>query len=183
MVNLSQIKNFLPQNIRKTLYNSLCKPHMEFGIIAWGGISSSKLKKVMMVQKKCVRNVAGKSYRSHTDPLFSKLHILKLEDLLIYNSCSFIHKWINGKSPISFKNTFTSLPLPNRTNSLQLEKIKNDSLLHFPTDFLPKLWNKNSIDLKLIQSHKVFKKSLKETLILKYSPRVKCKSLTCPDCR
>ena len=33
---ISQTKNFLPQNIRKTLYNSLCRPHMEFGIIARG---------------------------------------------------------------------------------------------------------------------------------------------------
>ena len=156
---------------------------MEFGIIAWGGIASSKLNKVIMVQKKCVRNVAGKGYRSHTDPLFSKFSIMKLEDLFVYSSCSFMHKWINGKSPISFKNTFTTLPNPNRTNSLQLEKYKNNFLLQFPSHFLPKLWNLNPVDLKLTESHKTFKKLLKEVIVSKYSTHVKCNSVTCPDCR
>ena len=36
---ISQAKNFLPLNIRKTLYNSLFKPHMDFGIIAWGELA------------------------------------------------------------------------------------------------------------------------------------------------
>ena len=34
--------NFLPKKICMTLYNSLFRPHMEFGILAWGGINKSK---------------------------------------------------------------------------------------------------------------------------------------------
>ena len=180
---ISQAKNFLPLNIRKTLYNSLFKPHMDFGIIAWGGISSAKLKKVTTLQKKCVRNIAGKGYRSHTDPLFSSLNIIKFEDLRILNSCNFMHKFINEKVPRSFKNTFTLLPTTNRTNSFQVEKVKNSFLHQFPTYFLPNLWNSNLLDLKLIESHSVFKKSLKEILISNYSDHVRCYSPTCPDCR
>ena len=84
---ISQTKHFLPKHIRMTLYNSLCRPHMEFGIIGWAGTKTTQLKGITQVQKKCVRNVAGKGYRSHTDPIFSKLGILKFTDLFTYN-CS-----------------------------------------------------------------------------------------------
>ena len=46
-----QTKIFLPKKIRLTIYNSLFRSHMEFGILAWGGISASKLDKVTKLQK------------------------------------------------------------------------------------------------------------------------------------
>ena len=49
---ISTAKKFIPQNVRLTLYNTLCRSLMEFGIIAWGGVSSSKLKKITQLQKK-----------------------------------------------------------------------------------------------------------------------------------
>ena len=33
---LSQIKNILPLNIRLLVYNSLVRPHIEYGIVTWG---------------------------------------------------------------------------------------------------------------------------------------------------
>ena len=45
-------KNLLPQQIRLNLYNSLFRSHLEFGILAWGGIPSSKLKGICNLQKK-----------------------------------------------------------------------------------------------------------------------------------
>ena len=48
---ISQTKKFLPKKIRITIYNSLFRSHMEFGILAWGGISASKLDKVTKLQK------------------------------------------------------------------------------------------------------------------------------------
>ena len=41
---LARTKHFLPPNIRLTLYNSLIRPHLEYGIIIWGGAQISKLK-------------------------------------------------------------------------------------------------------------------------------------------
>ena len=89
---IAQTKNFLPKKIRLTIYNSLFRSHMEFGILAWGGISPSKLDKITKLQKKCVRNVAGKAHNSHTDPIFSKLRLLKFSDTFQYSSSLFMHK-------------------------------------------------------------------------------------------
>ena len=51
---ISRTKNYLPQHIRLTLYNSLFRSHLEFGILAWGGVATSKLKSIINLQKKCV---------------------------------------------------------------------------------------------------------------------------------
>jgi hypothetical protein len=40
---IAQTKKLLSIKIRKTLYNSIFRSHMEFGILAWGGIAQSKL--------------------------------------------------------------------------------------------------------------------------------------------
>ena len=50
---IGRSRNFLPLNIRKTLYNSLFRSHAEFGILAWGCSPASKLKKIISLQKKC----------------------------------------------------------------------------------------------------------------------------------
>ena len=49
---LSQIMNMLPLNIRLLLYNSLVRPHIEYGIVTWGGVKNSKLQKIRSLQKK-----------------------------------------------------------------------------------------------------------------------------------
>ena len=55
---IASSKNFLPYKIRKTLYNTLFKSHLEFGILAYGCAQKSKLGKIVTLQKKCVRHIA-----------------------------------------------------------------------------------------------------------------------------
>jgi len=80
---LNRTKNILPVNVRKLIYNSLVKSHIEYGIIAYGGVEKHRLNRVKNLQKKAVRNVALGSRFSHTDPTFGKLEILKIDDLYI----------------------------------------------------------------------------------------------------
>ena len=96
---INSSKKFLPLHIRKLLYNSIFRPHLEFGIIAWGGVKASQLKNINILQKKCIRNVANKQYRSHTDPLFSSLEIMKFKDLYKYNCILFMHKYAYARHP------------------------------------------------------------------------------------
>ena len=49
---IARSKKFLPPKIRLTLYNSLFRSHLEFGVLAWVGIGSSKLRKISKLQKK-----------------------------------------------------------------------------------------------------------------------------------
>ena len=49
---LSQIKNILPLNIRLLVYNSLVRPHIEYGIVIWGGVKILNCKKSNLCNKR-----------------------------------------------------------------------------------------------------------------------------------
>jgi len=63
---LSQIKNILTLNIRLLVYNSLVRPHIEYGIVTWGGVKNSKLQKIRFLQKKAIREVNNSTFKAHS---------------------------------------------------------------------------------------------------------------------
>ena len=134
------------------------------------------------MQKKCIRNVASKGHRSQTDPIFSSLNILKFEDLFKYNCSTFMHKYSQNKLPESFHEMFSSMSQPNRTCGYKLDIIKNNSLSQYPIFFLPKIWNQNTLEIKMTKSLNIFKKNLHKSLIEKYPSMAKCQIRSCPDC-
>lgn len=154
--------------------------------MSWGNCLPGKLKKIKTLQKKCVRNIAGKDFRSHTDPLFKKLEILKLDDLIQYNLLAFMHKLFLGKQPESF---IDFLKKPDNFESsyrrkycFEVDKLKNDNVGRFPTAVLPRAWNALDSVTKCIKSHKSFKKFIYGSFTETYSNNIKCREKSCPDC-
>ena len=93
-----------------------------------------------------------------------------------------MQKFNSNKQPESFKDMFQPLSEPNRTNGYVIPRIKNKFLDQFPTSFLPKIWNDNSLIQKNIKSSNLFKNSLKKSFIAAYPPSVHCDSASCNDC-
>ena len=56
--------------------------HLNYGNFLWGCASKKLLGKIEILQKICIRNVALKSYRAHTEPTFKQLEILAFSDQL-----------------------------------------------------------------------------------------------------
>ena len=123
-----------------------------------------------MLQKKCIRNVCGTGYLAHTDPLFDKMNILKVEDLFTFNAAKFVFKLNNELLPESFNNFLAPFSIPNRTNSYLLNKAKTDHLKQFPSYYLPIIWNKLNFKLKLESKFTTFKEELLDQLLAKYKP-------------
>ena len=165
---ISRTKNILPLKIRKNLYMALFQSHLEFGLIAWGGVCQSKLKRINLIQKKCIRAVANSSFLSHTDPLFKDLGILKLHDLYKLHCSLFCLNLLKGSLPLSLSNFLSPLSDPNRTNGLKAEKIKSKFLSQFPNFAMAKIWNENSIDLKLTKNINSFRKKFKQLKLHSY---------------
>ena len=86
---LSKLKNYLPLEILKTLYNSLIVPHFTYGILAWGSNTS----RMFQMQKKCVRLITNSKYNAHTNPLFLSPNLLKLEDIYKINILKFYFQY------------------------------------------------------------------------------------------
>ena len=54
-------------------------------------------------------NVANKDFRSHTEPLFSQMKVMKFQDILEYESLLYMHHYVYAKLPNSLLNMFTPL--------------------------------------------------------------------------
>ena len=149
------------------------KSHIKYGIIAYGGCNKKDLKRLINLQKRAVRIVALKSRSEHTDPLYGKFEILKLEDLYSLNGGVFMYKYLNSRLPESFNGLFKLLSEPNRTRSFRLEKPKHRHLEKFPKVTLPANWNNLSLEFKTAQSLNSFKSLFKSKCFMTY------KAFTC----
>ena len=92
---LNRLKRYLPQNILKMIYTSIIQSNLNYCILAWG-YNCGRLK---TLQKKAVRIITNSRYNSHTDPIFKKLEILKLEDMFKINMLKWYYRF-NQKNTI-----------------------------------------------------------------------------------
>ena len=177
---LSKLKNILPIKAKIIIYNSLFRSFIEFGICAWGRTKSKQINRIISLQKRAMRCIANATYNAHTDPIFAKLGILKFNDLLDLNQICFVHKFINDKLPLSFRNFFKKLNNFNRNMSFCLPSIKYHQSRLLPSYSMPLLWNDLTLDMKRILSFNTFKKKCTSSLLSKYSTT--CTDATCFSC-
>ena len=176
---LNRTKNLLPLNVRKTLYCSLIKSQLSYGILFYGNNASGQ--KIELIQKKCIRNISKEGYISHSDPMFAKLRLLKFKDILRLESLIFMYKYTKNLHPNSLIGMFKFLSNANRTNSFEVSKINSKFLESFPSTFLPKKWNSLPLDLKRTPKLISFKNHIKNKIISEYEI-FKCKKRNCYSC-
>ena len=95
---LNRLKYVFPQYIKCLLYNTLILPHINYCIMAWG------YKRITMIKKKAIRIITASSYISHTEPLFKRLNLLKVDDILTLQELKFYYKYNEGALPIYLQN-------------------------------------------------------------------------------
>merc|ERR1712045_941345 len=76
----------------KRLYNSLVLPHLTYGIILWG----KKIKRITKLQKWALRVIVCAKYNAHTDPILSKLKLLRVNDIYKLTALKIYHKYKNN---------------------------------------------------------------------------------------
>ena len=77
-----------------------------YGCNVWGLTSEENLKKIQVLQKKCIRIMTFSDFNSHTNQLFIDLKIL-LVILLIYNNYNWFMIFYDNRLPKDLKNLFT----------------------------------------------------------------------------
>ena len=99
---ISKLKRFLPQDILKTIYNALIQPHLNYGILLWGTLTA----RILKLQKWAVRAITSSKYNAHSDPLFKKLKLMKVNDIYKLSMLKLYHKYCNNELPMYFENMF-----------------------------------------------------------------------------
>ena len=151
------------QAIRKTIYHTLFESHLRFGLIMFGSASQSSVNELFILQKKAIRLVTGSHFKAHTDPLFLKLKILKIDDLVNLERQLLVHKYRQGKLPTAFNTNFLVPVHPtdhSRTGDplcYALPFPTSAQIARSPYSFLVKAWNSVPYEAKVMAGYKDFK--------------------------
>ena len=103
---ISKIRHFVSRDILKNIYYSLVCPFLIYGLVVWGNTYCSSLNPLLLRQKRVVRLMTFSSYYEHTNPLFVKLEILKIHELVFYHNALFMYEFHAGNLPIAFSSFF-----------------------------------------------------------------------------
>ena len=98
----------------------------------WSGVNETKFLEIFRLQKKIVRIIGNSDRFEHSEPIFKRFNILKLEDIKRLEYCKFISNGINIHDNFNFRprtsvhaistrnSSALNLPMP-RTNSVFYE--------------------------------------------------------------
>ena len=120
---MSKMKRFLNQSTLLKIYNTLIHSHFHYAILCWG-FQNNRLK---TLQKKAIRIISNSRYNAHTDPLFKRLQILKLDDIFKIQCIKFYYKYEHDMLPGYFSQFFT------RNTQIHTHRTRQQGSLHlFP---------------------------------------------------
>jgi hypothetical protein len=114
---ISKIRHFVSIDVLMNLYYSLIYLFLTYALVVWGNTYASSIDPLLIFQKKTVRLMTFSNFYDHTDPLFIKLNILKMHDLLFYWNAAFMHDFYNGNLPEIFHTFFTSVKEKHNHNT------------------------------------------------------------------
>ena len=100
-------RKHLDKDALKTLYYSFVYPYLCYCNHVWGNTYKTYLNKLVILQKKIIRIIAGVKPRTHTEPLFKALNILNVFDINKYLIGRFMFHIYNGNALKAFKIMFT----------------------------------------------------------------------------
>ena len=95
---LCRLKHFLPSHILRMIYCSIIQSNLNFSLLTWGFDCNRLIK----LQKKIIRIITCSKYNAHTEPLFKRLELLKLTDMITLNTLKFYWKLNKDKVPDYF---------------------------------------------------------------------------------
>ena len=149
----------------------------------WG--NSSSVSKLFKLQKKAIRIVHKKTFRSHTDPLFKQSNILKLPDLYSFKLLLLAYDYKNNNLPDSFVDLYT-LPDSNistrQHHNLYTSRPRTTFSAQSISHKLVETWNKMPHEYKTIDNKNVLKKQIKLKFINDYSDSIICNNPRCIEC-
>ena len=135
----------------------------------------------MSLQKILVRIISGSHRVSHTDPLFGRLRILKMDDLYSQRMRVFSYQLSRNLLPGGIASLFQQVNHQYNTRGARSNIFVSHSGDRSIKSIAPKTWNTLPSYLKQCPSLASFKEASKKSLIAPYLDFV-CTSRDCQSC-
>ena len=93
---LSKARSVFRTDILQSLYYSFIYPYISYCIHVWGSTYKTYIDKIVILQKRVVRLIAGVNRRTHSKPYFDSFCILPVDKVYSYNIGLFMYKYHHG---------------------------------------------------------------------------------------
>ena len=122
-----KLKHFLPKLALLKIYYAVIHPYFPyaFALLAWGSTYPTYMSKLCILQNKAIKPIYDGKKSDHVTPYYSKLNILKLQDLYKHEVAKIVFRFSRGNlsptpqhlfsktSEIFFRNTRFSTNIYN----------------------------------------------------------------------
>ena len=103
---LSRIRHCLPKHILQHLYYTLFFPYLSYCNISWGSNYPSRLRRLVILQKRAIRITCSLRRLDSTKLAFKENNLLKLADITKFQTGLFMYRYHNKLLPSLFDNYF-----------------------------------------------------------------------------
>ena len=101
-----KIRKKVDNNMLLMVYNSLILPHLMYCTEIWGNTYEHRIRDLVLLQKRAVRIIDNVGYRDHTSIILKKYKLLKLVDIVYYQTYVLMYKANQGNLPVKIQIKF-----------------------------------------------------------------------------
>ena len=164
-------KEFFNKETLKLLYCSFILPFFYYCAEIWGNNYASNIKPLLNIQKRALRLINHASYCEHTNALFVKSKLLKIQDIVCLQTAMMMHRIMYGAGGESLRNLFKSRKV--QYNFRLVEQIlpaqPKTNRRKFSFAYIGAVtWNRISQDLKRIFAINLFKHKYRSYIFNQY---------------
>lgn len=146
----------------RILYNSLIEPHINYGIVAWGGATNNYVNQLEIVQKRIVKIIYKKDYTYSTDLLYEETRIFDIRQLFCI--AVLVRQFLKKNELVCINHSYLTRQKANMVRVPKTDKTVTQRSYYF---LGPKLFNNLPDDIKTANSRAVFKRKLNTWLTCK----------------
>jgi len=174
---ISRVRHFVKKEQLLQMYCALVLPYINYCCFIWGTNYASRIKPILILQKRAMRIIEGIFLPASADPVFKECKMLKVQDIAKYQSLLIMHRSITDDLPTLINSVFVRYE-----NLLHSTRISDHFQRQFSTKNYclftircqgPKLWNeiisKKFARAAVPRSKDELKKYLKSHFIEKYN--------------
>ena len=165
-----RLRNKVPRSVARLLYFSIAYAYLNYCNSIWSSCSTSVIQQLFVTQKKLIRFMMKKRRLEPSTPLFKRLRILKLPEIIKLNTAIFVFKSVNNliPSPINYEFRVQRHYNLRRGTQLNIPFARSKQTQRFLHIRGAHLWNELPQELRENRTLISFKLNLKKYFLLSY---------------
>lgn len=101
------LRHFVPTSTLIQIYYALFFSHLNYSCQIWGQNSNHNVKRMFILQKRCLRLISFSDFNAPSSSIFAHLNLLKISDLVKLRNVILVHQILNSKCPHRVSTIFS----------------------------------------------------------------------------